>query len=213
MCVRNADDHCVLQFTLILAAGCVLHRRTSRVIHRRELFRLRPTWVGRPTAPLSRPGQGARREGGPPARVLKEMALSITEVMTAPVAGGAEDPQPRPEPGRAGTGSPLSLFGGPCLCGRTRSAARPVPPAHLRPSPGVPGPRLPSDRTPSPGPRARRLPLVGHWRGRPGGGRPRGSGVGHSSLHTEDSTVAGSRRPTRAAGEPAGDNLDRFLVR
>ena len=37
MCVRNADDHCVLQFTLIHAAGCVLHRRTSRVIHRQEL--------------------------------------------------------------------------------------------------------------------------------------------------------------------------------
>ncbi len=37
MCVRKADDHCVLQFTLIHAAGCVLHRRTSRVIHRQEL--------------------------------------------------------------------------------------------------------------------------------------------------------------------------------
>ena len=38
MCVRSVDDHGVLQFTLILAAGCVLHRRTSRVIHRQELF-------------------------------------------------------------------------------------------------------------------------------------------------------------------------------
>lgn len=38
MCVRNVDDQGVLQFTLILAAGCVLHRRTSRVIHRQELF-------------------------------------------------------------------------------------------------------------------------------------------------------------------------------
>ena len=37
MCVRNVDDQGVLQFTLILAAGCVLHRRTSRVIHRQEL--------------------------------------------------------------------------------------------------------------------------------------------------------------------------------
>ena len=34
MCVRNVDDQCVLQFTLVHAAGCVLHRRTSRVIHR-----------------------------------------------------------------------------------------------------------------------------------------------------------------------------------
>ena len=38
MCVRNVDDQGVLQFTLLLAAGCVLHRRTSRVIHRQELY-------------------------------------------------------------------------------------------------------------------------------------------------------------------------------
>lgn len=37
MCVQNANDQCVLQFTLLLAAGCVLHRRTSRAIHHREL--------------------------------------------------------------------------------------------------------------------------------------------------------------------------------
>lgn len=37
MCVRGVDDLCVLQFTLIIAAGCALHRRTSRVIHRIEL--------------------------------------------------------------------------------------------------------------------------------------------------------------------------------
>ena len=38
MCVQNANDQCVLQFTLLLAAGCVLHRRTSRAIHHRELY-------------------------------------------------------------------------------------------------------------------------------------------------------------------------------
>ena len=37
MCVQNTNDQCVLQFTLLLAAGCVLHRRTSRAIHHREL--------------------------------------------------------------------------------------------------------------------------------------------------------------------------------
>lgn len=37
ICVQNANDQCVLQFTLLLAAGCVLHRRTSRAIHHREL--------------------------------------------------------------------------------------------------------------------------------------------------------------------------------
>ena len=38
MCVRGVDVLCVLQFTLIIAAGCALHRRTSRVIHRIELY-------------------------------------------------------------------------------------------------------------------------------------------------------------------------------
>lgn len=37
MCVRNVDVQCVLQFTLIHAFGCVLHRPMSRVIHRSEL--------------------------------------------------------------------------------------------------------------------------------------------------------------------------------
>lgn len=37
MCVQGVDVQCVLQFTLILAASCALHRRTSRVIHRIEL--------------------------------------------------------------------------------------------------------------------------------------------------------------------------------
>ena len=36
MCVQDVDAQCVLQFTLIIAAGCALHRRTSRVIHRSE---------------------------------------------------------------------------------------------------------------------------------------------------------------------------------
>ena len=34
ICVQDVDVQCVLQFTLIHAAGCALHRRTSRVIHR-----------------------------------------------------------------------------------------------------------------------------------------------------------------------------------
>lgn len=37
MCVQDVDVQCVLQFTLIHAAGCALHRRTSRVIHRSKL--------------------------------------------------------------------------------------------------------------------------------------------------------------------------------
>lgn len=38
MCVQDIDVQCVLQFTLIHAAGCALHRHTSRVIHRLEWF-------------------------------------------------------------------------------------------------------------------------------------------------------------------------------
>ena len=41
MCVQGVDVQCVLQFTLIHAAGCALHRRTSRVIHRSKLFFVR----------------------------------------------------------------------------------------------------------------------------------------------------------------------------
>ena len=38
ICVQDIDVQCVLQFTLIHAASCALHRRTSRVIHRSKLF-------------------------------------------------------------------------------------------------------------------------------------------------------------------------------
>lgn len=37
ICVQDVDVQCVLQFTLSNAAGCALHRRTSRVIPRLEL--------------------------------------------------------------------------------------------------------------------------------------------------------------------------------
>ena len=40
MCVRSVDDQGVLQFTLIHAVGCVLHRRASRAIRRLQLFRV-----------------------------------------------------------------------------------------------------------------------------------------------------------------------------
>jgi len=38
MCVRKISAQCVLQFTPSLAAGCVLHRPTNRVIHRLESY-------------------------------------------------------------------------------------------------------------------------------------------------------------------------------
>ena len=47
MCVQDVDVQCVLQFTLIHAAGCALHRPPSRVIHHLELYKqrcqIRPT--------------------------------------------------------------------------------------------------------------------------------------------------------------------------
>jgi hypothetical protein len=42
MCVQSVDDQCVLQFTLINAAGCALHRRTNPVtqwIDAQDVFR------------------------------------------------------------------------------------------------------------------------------------------------------------------------------
>ena len=38
ICVQDVDVQCVLQFTLIHAAGCALHRHASQVIHRLECF-------------------------------------------------------------------------------------------------------------------------------------------------------------------------------
>ena len=45
MCVQDIDVQCVLQFTLLHAAGCALHRHTSRVIHRLELYSFHRLWA------------------------------------------------------------------------------------------------------------------------------------------------------------------------
>lgn len=51
MCVQRISAQCVLQFTPSIAAGCVLHRTESRVIHRIEsckksaVFAVRPQWT------------------------------------------------------------------------------------------------------------------------------------------------------------------------
>ena len=66
MCVQDVDVQCVLQFTLVHAAGCALHRRVSRVIHRIELYLL-PREESR--LGQARGGNGpcrsARNQGGP----------------------------------------------------------------------------------------------------------------------------------------------------
>ena len=51
MCVQDVDVQRVLQFTLIHAANCALHRHTSRVIHRIESFFLSTeSWTRRARA-------------------------------------------------------------------------------------------------------------------------------------------------------------------
>jgi hypothetical protein len=58
ICVQDIDVQCVLQFTLIHAAGCALHRHTSRVIHRLELSRHFRYRRGEASVAVVRPGQG-----------------------------------------------------------------------------------------------------------------------------------------------------------
>lgn len=62
ICVQDIDVQCVLQFTLIHAAGCALHRHTSRVIHRLELSNLVivPRWNAS-SGERQRPGAAVRR--------------------------------------------------------------------------------------------------------------------------------------------------------
>ena len=57
ICVQNVDVQCVLQFTLIHAAGCVLHRRTSRVIHRLKLSFRSFAFSDRRSTPTGHPRQ------------------------------------------------------------------------------------------------------------------------------------------------------------
>ena len=62
MRVRNVDDQGVLQFTLIHAVGCVLHRRASRAIRRLQLFRV--FVISTSSASVSSLGSGEESEEG-----------------------------------------------------------------------------------------------------------------------------------------------------
>ena len=129
MCVRNADDHCVLQFTLVLAAGCVLHRRTSRVIHRRELSRFL-CWGSSLSLSLRSITSG------------KENIHGGSRTGRGPVASGAAAPfpkggrsdrllrSPRPVEDRA----PASRGPGARRADRAARAARPRTPAWATPA-------------------------------------------------------------------------------
>ena len=68
ICVQSVDVQCVLQFTLVHAAGCVLHRRTSRVIHRLKLchrFGFRSSPERAPLVPTRRGFAGRTRGCSP----------------------------------------------------------------------------------------------------------------------------------------------------
>ena len=67
ICVQGVDVQCVLQFTLIHAASCALHRRTSQVIHRSKLF---STFFAFSTTDVSR--QPATEVGGGEKRETKK---------------------------------------------------------------------------------------------------------------------------------------------
>lgn len=169
MCVRNADDHCVLQFTLILAVGCVLHRRTSRVIHRRELS-------------LGLPPRGGRV--WPPSRTAS-LLLFRSPVMSAPVAGGrgGKRLKPRREPDRAGRPSTLASRRGPAgpRGPRWRSIRGQAPasrsPGARRTGPFRPGVGARAAAPELPPRKGRRAAAAGL---RPGGPALPNPGVGHS---------------------------------
>lgn len=71
MCVQDIDVQCVLQFTLLHAAGCALHRHTSRVIHRLELYHFLPDFGQRRTSATS---SAPRRQGRSPSAGRRRIA-------------------------------------------------------------------------------------------------------------------------------------------
>lgn len=78
MCVQGVDVQCVLQFTLVNAAGCALHRRTSRVIHRIELSQIskQPSTVRATRTERLRPG--SRELGSRDLRSRKAKGFALT---------------------------------------------------------------------------------------------------------------------------------------
>lgn len=84
MCVQDVDVQCVLQFTLIHAAGCALHRPPSRVIHHLELSKSKMpirsvaarNEVRRPTPEKSR-GGGLACLPTPPRVLCKKLSVYV----------------------------------------------------------------------------------------------------------------------------------------
>ena len=110
MCVRKISAQCVLQFTPSLAAGCVLHRPVSRVIHCSELcffvcFRARDFSLALSVRDLRSRPLPARGEKGRGSEFFRVPGV-------VPPRGGTETsmlcPRPwEPRGGSAGSGGPL----------------------------------------------------------------------------------------------------------
>ena len=79
ICVQSVDVQCVLQFTLVHAAGCVLHRRTSRVIHRLKLCSVCFLFHARGVLPRPRPTRGL---AGEPAKARQALEEVFTKTKT-----------------------------------------------------------------------------------------------------------------------------------
>jgi hypothetical protein len=75
MCVQDFDAQCVLQFTLVNAAGCALHRHASLVIHRIEWSFIPSRQAHACTRPIARSSHPSNRGlgicGQPPVQLFK----------------------------------------------------------------------------------------------------------------------------------------------
>lgn len=115
MCVRKISAQCVLQFTPSLAAGCVLHRPVSRVIHCSELsfgfFLARGISAPFRNAFEIGSGNGAL---SPRYRGRTEDLRSTTSADPGPPADGGPPAPLGPGVGGAGSRRALSRRDAPC---------------------------------------------------------------------------------------------------
>lgn len=101
ICVQDLDVQCVLQFTLINAAGCALHRRTNPVIHRQECLSVcrtkttkrsdaRPSRIHRnvPVRVTNRNGNRKTTPGRPP---VAQPIDTGSRTRASPILGGRDE--------------------------------------------------------------------------------------------------------------------------
>ena len=82
ICVQNVNDQCVLQFTLVIASGCVLHRPLSQVIHCQVYYFTEALWQA-----TARQGKNSTSLFTSPSRVEKHthnQAKVLTQFSSSP---------------------------------------------------------------------------------------------------------------------------------